>query len=92
MSIPYITNNKLIFIGYMIVSAVQLGATIDYGILLTQNYLDARKTMNKHSAFKYCITHSGNSILTSALILSSAGFALKFVSSIEGGLPLLGGN
>lgn len=84
MSIPYVTNNKLIFIGYMIVSAVQLGATIDYGILLTQNYLEARKTMNKHAAFKYCITHSGNSILTSALILSSAGFALKMVSSIEG--------
>lgn len=83
MSIPYLTGEPLIFIGYMIVSAIQLGATIDYGILLTHNYLDARKTMNKEQAMKFAIVHSGNSILTSSLILTTAGFALKIVSSVD---------
>lgn len=83
MSIPYLTGEPLIFIGYMIVSAIQLGATIDYGILLTHSYLGARKTMNKGEAMKYAIVHSGNSILTSSLILTTAGFALQFVSSVD---------
>lgn len=84
MSIPYFTDNPLIFIGYLIVSAVQLGATIDYGILMTNSYLDFRKTMHKKEAIAEAIKSSGNSILTSAFILCSAGYALKFVSSIEG--------
>lgn len=84
MSIPYFTDNSLIFIGYLIVSAVQLGATIDYGILMTNSYLEYRKTNEKKEAIKEAIKSSGNSILTSAFILCSAGYALKFVSSIEG--------
>lgn len=84
MSIPYITGSSLIFIGYLIVSAVQLGATIDYGILLTNSYMEARVTMPKKDAMKTALLSSGNSILTSALILCSAGYALKFVSSVEG--------
>ena len=84
MSIPYLTNEPLIFIGYIIVSSVQLGATIDYGILLSQNYLNDRKEMSRKEAFKKSIVQSGPSILTSALILASAGYSLKFVSSIEG--------
>ncbi len=84
MSIPYLTKQPLIFIGYIIVSSVQLGATIDYGILLTQNYMTARKSMKKKDAFIYSITSSGHSILTSSLILAAAGYALYFVSSIEG--------
>ncbi len=84
MSIPYLSGEPLIFIGYIIVSSVQLGATIDYGILLTQNYLSLRKTNTKKQSFKKAITSSAPSILTSGLILASAGYALFFLSSIEG--------
>ena len=46
---PNLMNQPLIFIGYMIVSSIQLGATIDYAILLTGRYLDNRKSMNKNA-------------------------------------------
>lgn len=84
MAIPFLTGQPLIFIGYIIVSSVQLGATIDYGILLTQNYITYRKEMTKKQAFKEAIVSSSPSILTSGLILASAGYALFVVSSIEG--------
>ncbi len=84
MSIPYFFNEPLIFIGFVIVGAIQLGATIDYGILLTQHYLNARKLMQKKEALKYALDNSGHSVLTSGLILTAAGYALKFVSSIQG--------
>ena len=82
MAIPYLLGSPLIFIGYMIVSSVQLGATIDYGILFTQTYTEARQTMKKRDALKYALTNSGHSILTSSLILGTAGFTLSFMSSV----------
>ena len=84
MSIPYFTASTLNFIGYMIVSSVQLGGTIDYAILLTNRYMDNRKTLPKKEAVAKAISDSGRSILTSALILGSAGFILGGVSSIAG--------
>ncbi len=84
MSIPFYTSQPLIFIGYMIVSAVQLGATIDYGILFSGHYLEARKTMIRRDAIKHTLQNTAHSILTSALILTTAGYTLKFVSSVEG--------
>jgi len=84
MSIPYFTNSSLNFIGYMIVSAIQLGGTIDYAILLTDRYTDNRKSMEKKEAAAKAVSDAGGSILTSAGILCSAGFILGKVSSIAG--------
>ncbi|NLZ61272.1 MAG: MMPL family transporter [Acholeplasmataceae bacterium] len=84
MAIPYFTGKPIIFIGYLIVSSIQLGATIDYGILLTHNYLDARKTMEKQDALKIALKDSLHSVLTSLMILAATGYSLYFISSIEG--------
>jgi predicted RND superfamily exporter protein len=84
MSVPYFTNSTLNFIGYMIVSAIQLGGTIDYAILLTNRYLENRKILKKKEAAAKAVSDAGGSILTSALILGSAGFILGKVSSISG--------
>ncbi|MGI6714530.1 MAG: efflux RND transporter permease subunit [Bacilli bacterium] len=84
MAIPYVTGTPLIFIGYMIVSSIQLGATIDYAILFTQFYTEARKTMIKREAIKYALDQGGHSILTSSLILGAAGYVLKFASGVTG--------
>ncbi len=40
LSIAYFTDNTLSFIGYLIISTVQLGATVDYAILLSNHYLE----------------------------------------------------
>ncbi|MGI5850072.1 MAG: efflux RND transporter permease subunit [Christensenellales bacterium] len=76
MSIPYFTGNSMIFIGYMVISAVQLGATIDYAILMTNYYLEGRKTLGKKEAAEFASEKAGPSILMSALVLASAGFVV----------------
>ena len=81
LSLPYFMGQDLNYIGYQIVSSVQLGATVDYGILLTQRYLEARRTMNKRDAAVFALSVSTGSILPPALILTSAGLLLGVVSS-----------
>ncbi|HHU03090.1 MAG TPA: MMPL family transporter [Christensenellaceae bacterium] len=81
LSLPYFTGQDLNYIGYQIVSSVQLGATVDYGILLTQRYLEARRTMNKRDAAVFALSVSTGSILPPTLILTSAGLLLGVVSS-----------
>jgi predicted RND superfamily exporter protein len=60
---------------------VQLGATVDYAILFTNNYLNNRKTLPKKEAMRVTIGDNLVAILTSAGILATAGFALAFTSS-----------
>jgi len=84
MSIPFFMGSPLIFIGYMIVSAVQLGATIDYAILLTGRYMENRRSMKRREAAVAAIADSGNSIITSAAIMSAAGFTLGYISGVQG--------
>ena len=47
MAIPYLAGDKMIYMGYIIVSCLQLGATVDYSILTTNNYLEARTHLPK---------------------------------------------
>lgn len=76
MSIPYFSGTPMIFLGYMVVSAVQLGATIDYAILMTNYYLEGRQTLDKRAAGEYAADKAGASILISALVLTAAGFVV----------------
>lgn len=80
LSVPYFTDNPINFIGYLIISTVQLGATVDYAILFTDSYLNKRKTMSGKESMKETISHNLISIITSAFILSFAGFALALTS------------
>lgn len=83
LSIPYFTGTPLNFIGYLVVNTVQLGATIDYGILLTTHYLRERQTSPAREAARAALGKSFRSVLVSACILATAGFALAVSSSIE---------
>ena len=82
MSINVLTGDSLVFLGYLIVSAVMLGATIDYGILLTSNYNEARKTQYKFDAIKTAISKSSRAILTSSIILCAVGYSIGLTSSM----------
>ncbi|TSB47392.1 RND family transporter [Alkalicoccobacillus porphyridii] len=81
LSIPYYTNDSLVFVGYLIVSTVQLAATIDYGILLMETYKHHRENMPAFEAMKKALDEKLFSIIISAAILSSVGFILWFTSS-----------
>jgi uncharacterized protein len=84
MAIPYFISQPLIFIGYMMVNTVQLGATIDYAILLTSRYKENRKTMEKNEAIDEALKTSSLSILSAAMILAAAGWCLALISAISG--------
>ncbi|KAB2331701.1 RND family transporter [Bacillus mesophilum] len=81
LSIPYFTESPLVFVGYLIISTVQLAATVDYGILLTEAYNEHRRKMPAMQAIMKTIDEKTFSISISAAILSSVGFILWATSS-----------
>lgn len=83
MALPYFTGDTMIYMGYIIVSCLQLGATVDYSILMSNNYLDARTDMNKKEAAVQAISQSALSILTSGSILTIVGYGLYFISTVS---------
>ncbi len=82
MAVPYIAGDTMIFMGYIIVSSIQLGATVDYAILTTNNYIACRKTLDKKEAAVETLKRSIPSILTSGSILTIVGYILYHISSI----------
>jgi len=90
LGLPYFMGDDLNYIGYQIISSVQLGATVDYGILFAQRYLDYRKTADRKEAARLAVAGTAASILTPAGILTLAGLTLGFVST-NGIISQLGG-
>lgn len=83
LSIPYFSDTQLSFIGYLIISSIQLGATVDYAILYTSEYLNQRKENGVKNALIKTGTKVYGSIIPPALILITAGIILSIVSSIS---------
>ncbi|MDY3859547.1 MAG: MMPL family transporter [Candidatus Limivicinus sp.] len=83
LSTPYFMGTPLVYMGYLVINTVQLGATIDYAILLTDGYTENRGSMGKLRAVINSIDENFISLLTSGLILSLAGLCLQFASSME---------
>lgn len=81
LSFPYFTESKLVFVGYLIVSTVQLAATVDYAILLTVEFKENRKKLPVLAAVKKTLNEKTFAIVISASILSSVGFILWITSS-----------
>ncbi|MFA9466204.1 MAG: RND family transporter [Velocimicrobium sp.] len=81
LMIPYLEGINLFYIGYLIISSVMLGATVDYAILEADRYLEFRKIYTKKKALIETISIITLSILTSAMILTSAGFLLHYIST-----------
>ena len=86
MSFSYIYGTKLAFIGYIVVSSIQLGATVDYAILSISNYRELRKRLNKKESAIKMTKFSMHSILTSGTILVICGYVVSFISK----LPAIG--
>ena len=81
LSIPYFTGTSINYIGYLVLNTVQLGATVDYAILLTVTYMRNRQIMPKNEAIHKALGSSFRSILVSATTLATAGFTLAGTSS-----------
>ena len=84
MGIPYYTNTTLPFVASIVIGTIQLGATIDYAILITTKYIDLRKQgKQKHEAIEYAVGTSVNSIFVSGLCFFGATFGVGVYSNIE---------
>ena len=81
MAVPYLVGETLVYMGYIIVSSIQLGATVDYSILLTNNYMACRKTMKKKEAVVEALAMSCASVFTSGTILILAVYIVYMISS-----------
>lgn len=81
LSIPYFTGTSINYVGYLVLNTVQLGATVDYAILLTVTYMRNRRTMPKKEAIQKALGNSFRSILVSAATMAMAGFTLAGTSS-----------
>ncbi|MDO4581742.1 MAG: MMPL family transporter [Bacillota bacterium] len=83
MCIPYYLDQPLVFIGYLVVSSLQLGATIDYAILMANRYMEQRRSLPPLGSAIAALHRSGLSVLTSGLILATAGFCEYLLSELE---------
>ena len=80
-SFPFLTDTKISFIAYLIVSAIQMGATIDYAIVMMSRFNSLKETMSRKEAAAEAVKQSFATIFTSGSIMTSAGFLIAYMST-----------
>ena len=84
MGIPYWHGTSIPFVSSIVIGTIQLGATIDYAILLTTKYLEERKKdKNKINGVEEALGSSVSSIFVSAMCFFGATFGVFIVSKID---------
>ena len=83
MSIAYYTGVELPFVASIVIGTIQLGATIDYAILMSTKYLEERKKKNKFDAMKETLSKTSTSIIVSAFCFFAATFGVAMYSKID---------
>lgn len=81
LAVPYFQATTLHYIAYLIISSVQLGATIDYAILFTSRYMEERREHGRYVSARNSIRLCVLSLFTSSVILTIAGFVLGGIST-----------
>ena len=81
LSVPYFSDSPIYYLAYLIISSVQLGATVDYAILMTDRYKENRQTLSKKEAVIQTVSNVFVSIMTSGSALTVVGFLLGIMSS-----------
>ena len=81
LAIPYFAGQTIFYIAYLIISSIQLGATVDYAILFTDRYKEMRQKYPKRKAVVQTISAVSVSILTSGSVLTVVGFLLGIFST-----------
>ena len=80
-SVPSIMNQGIYFIAYLIISAIQMGATIDYAIVISSRYMVLKKEMKLKEAITETVNQAFPTIFTSGSIMVCAGFIIGNVTS-----------
>ena len=80
-AIPSLTHTNIFFMGYLIVSSIQMGANIDYAIVISGRFMENRQTMNKKDAVVETLNFAFPTILTSGSMMVLAGYFIGRLSS-----------
>ena len=80
-SVPYLQHTPLYFLGYLIVNSIQMGANIDYAIVISSHYTDLKKVMRPREAIVTALNESFPTIFTSGSILASAGILISVLTT-----------
>ena len=84
MAISYYTGDVLPFVASIVIGTIQLGATIDYAILLTTKYLENRSSgLEKIPAMDHAISTSASSIFVSGMSFFAATFGVGMISKLN---------
>lgn len=80
-SFPYLEQTSLFFLSYLIVNSIQMGANIDYAIVISNRYMELKKEMPIKQAIIETLNQAFPTIITSGTILAAAGILIGQLSS-----------
>lgn len=80
-SFPYLQQEPLFFLSYLVVSSIQMGANIDYAIVIANRYVELKQIMPPKKAVVESLNQAFPTIVTSGTILASAGVLIGFLST-----------
>lgn len=83
IAINVVSQTEILYVGYLIILSIQLGATIDYAVLMASRYQEERLKLDRKQAFIFALEKSLPSIMISAIILAFAGFTEALVSDMQ---------
>lgn len=74
-------GDGIFFMSYIVTTCILMGATIDYGILMSSNYVAYRQTNDRATALRLSVEAAMPTVFSSGLILTVCGFVIHFISS-----------
>ena len=80
-SFPYLMHSNLFFLSSLIVSSIQMGANIDYAIVISSRYIELKQRMSSKEAIVEALNLAFPTVVTSGTMLSSAGILIYFLTS-----------
>lgn len=80
-SFPTLMNQPLYFLGYLTVNAIQMGANIDYAIVISSHYQELKKKMPYKEAIVEAVNAAFPTVFTSGTIMASAGILIGVISA-----------
>ena len=81
LAIPYFRGRHVFYIAYLIISTIQLGATVDYAILFSDRYQEFRETLDKKQAIAATVSTVTTSVITTGSALAVVGFLMGAIST-----------
>ena len=81
LAIPYFRGQYVFYIAYLIISSVQLGATVDYAILFSDRYQEFRETLSRKEAVAATVSAVTTSVSTTGSAMAVVGFLMGAIST-----------